>query len=119
MLATANFGTIRQLNSQFTLLALYEAELVGVEIDDAVWQSAGNYWLRMQNDDDSWGYRSSTLNQGFTSGYGTGNGLCRNCRVGDMFWRAAARAKIGENVLCCQGVDDSVRLSQGLNWLES
>ena len=110
-------------NSQFALLALYEAELVGVEIDDAVWQSAEDYWLRMQNDDGSWGYRSSTLNpKGFASGYGTGSMTCAGIAALAICSgvREAARAKIeGENVLCCQDVDDeiAVRLSQGLNWL--
>ncbi len=110
-------------NSQFALLALYEAELVGVEIDDSVWQSAEDYWLRMQNDDGSWGYRSSSLNpSGFPSGYGTGSMTCAGIAALAICSgvREATRAKIeGDNFRCCQDVDDeiAVRMSRGLSWL--
>ncbi|MBP5622589.1 MAG: DUF4159 domain-containing protein, partial [Thermoguttaceae bacterium] len=110
-------------NSQFALLALYEAELVGVEIDDSVWQSAEDYWLRMQNDDGSWGYRSSSLNPaGFPSGYGTGSMTCAGIAALAICSgvREATRAKIeGDGFQCCQDVDDeiAVRMSRGLKWL--
>ncbi len=110
-------------NSQFALLALYEAELIGVEIDDSVWQNAEDYWLRMQNEDGSWGYRSSTLNpEGFPSGYGTGSMTCAGVAALAICSgvRELARAKIeGETFRCCQDVDDeiAVRMSRGLNWL--
>jgi len=43
-------------NSQFALLALYEAERVGVHVADRTWSSALQYWLRQQNPDGSWAY---------------------------------------------------------------
>ncbi len=110
-------------NSQFALLALYEAELVGVEIDDEVWDRAEAYWARMQNEDGSWGYRASPLNPaGNPSGYGTGSMTCAGIASLAICSgvREAARAKVeGERVLCCQEVEDdaAIRISRGLNWL--
>lgn len=110
-------------NSQFAVLALYEAEQVGVAIDESVWKRAENYWLRMQNDDGSWGYRASTLNpEGFPSGYGTGSMTCAGIAALAMTSgvREAARARVeGDDFVCCQDVEDeiAVRISSGLNWL--
>lgn len=110
-------------NSQFALLALFEAELAGVTVDESVWLSAEDYWLRMQNDDGSWGYRSSALNaEGFPSGYGTGSMTCAGISALAICSgvREAARARIeGERAFCCQDVDDEIatRISRGLNWL--
>lgn len=110
-------------NSQFAVLALYEAEQIGVAIDEAVWKRAENYWLRMQNDDGSWGYRASTLNpEGFPSGYGTGSMTCAGIAALAMTSgvREAARARVeGDDFLCCQDFEDeiAVRISSGLNWM--
>ncbi|MBR4975916.1 MAG: terpene cyclase/mutase family protein, partial [Thermoguttaceae bacterium] len=110
-------------NSQFAVLALYEAEQIGVAIDEAIWKRAENYWLRMQNDDGSWGYRASTLNpEGFPSGYGTGSMTCAGIAALAMTSgvREAARARVeGDDFVCCQDVEDeiAVRISSGLNWM--
>ena len=49
-------GTGDNSNSQFALLALYEAERVGVQVPDRTWNLALQYWLGQQNIDGSWGY---------------------------------------------------------------
>ncbi len=110
-------------NSQFAVLALYEAEQVGVAVDEAVWKRAESYWSRMQNDDGSWGYRASTLNpEGTPSGYGTGSMTCAGIAALAMCSgvREAARARVeGDGFLCCQDFEDeiAVRISSGLNWM--
>ena len=43
-------------NSQFAVLALYDAQRVGVEVSRETWQLAADYWRSTQNDDGSWGY---------------------------------------------------------------
>jgi len=43
-------------NSQFAMLALYEAERVGVPVKERTWRLALDYWLRLQNNDGSWSY---------------------------------------------------------------
>lgn len=110
-------------NSQFALLALYEAELVGIEIEDAVWKSAEDYWFRMQNADGSWGYRASPLNPpDFPSGYGTGSMTCAGIAALAICSgvREAARARLdGDGAVCCQEQEDetAARISRGLTWL--
>ena len=110
-------------NSQFALLALYEAELVGIRVDERVWDFALDYWKRMQNDDGSWGYRSSTYNpEGYPSGYGTGSMTCAGIASLAICSgvRDRSRARIeGENAYCCQDVEDEIaeRISRGLDWL--
>lgn len=43
-------------NSQFALLALYEADQIGLTILPEVWQRASGYWEKTQNMDGSWSY---------------------------------------------------------------
>ncbi|HWA98678.1 MAG TPA: prenyltransferase/squalene oxidase repeat-containing protein, partial [Pirellulales bacterium] len=43
-------------NTQFALLALHEAERVGVPVSEQTWRLALGYWQRTQNIDGSWGY---------------------------------------------------------------
>ena len=46
-------------NSQFSMLALYEAEQVGINVKERTWRLALNYWKNQQLSNGSWGYRSS------------------------------------------------------------
>ena len=43
-------------NSQFALLALYEADQIGLSILPEVWNLASGYWEKTQNMDGSWSY---------------------------------------------------------------
>ena len=44
-------------NTQFALLALHEAQRVGVEVREDVWRLSRNYWIRTQNESSGgWGY---------------------------------------------------------------
>ncbi len=43
-------------NSQLAMLALHRADLAGVEVPEAVWRRALNFWTRGQNADGGWGY---------------------------------------------------------------
>ena len=43
-------------NAQFAVLALYDAQRVGVEVSRETWDLAADYWRSTQNDDGSWGY---------------------------------------------------------------
>lgn len=51
-------------NSGFALLALYEADRVGVHVEKEVWRRALNYWTSTQNANGSWGYKPSTPGSG-------------------------------------------------------
>ena len=61
-------GTGDNSNSQFALLALYEAERAGVPVKRPVWEAARRYWEDCQNPDGSFGYH-----KGFP---GTGSMTC-------------------------------------------
>ena len=65
-------------NSQFAMLALYEAERVGVKASDRTWSFALEYWLSQQNHDGSWGYYPLPDRQSPGSGSMTcaGDDLC-------------------------------------------
>ncbi len=111
-------------NSQFAVLALYEAERIGVKIDQKIWDLALDYWSRMQNKDGSWGYRA-TINpslQTTNSGDGTGSMTCAGIAalVICSGIRESGGARIdGEKLQCCQEVDDTVseRINNGLAWM--
>ena len=45
-------------NSQFALMALHEAEQVGIAIDKATFQAALDYWLKRQDKEGGWRYQS-------------------------------------------------------------
>lgn len=110
-------------NSQFALLALFEADLVDVKAPDSTWTAAEDYWSRMQNEDGSWGYRASSLNaEGFPSGYGTGSMTCAGIAALAICSgvREAGTARLeGNQAFCCEEVADeaATRISRGLNWL--
>ncbi|MEZ6068870.1 MAG: hypothetical protein R3C10_01090 [Pirellulales bacterium] len=57
-------------NSQFAMLALSEAERVGVRVNEVTWRVAQAYWRKGQNNDGSWSYKVDG------SGGGSGSMTC-------------------------------------------
>jgi hypothetical protein len=107
-------------NSQFALLALHEAERVGVDIRPQTWRLAKAYWERCQNDDGSWGYKSGEGRVAIRMA-GTGSMTCAGITslaiAADMLREADAKVQ-GENILSCQreqGNND--RVDRALQWL--
>ncbi|MFC1757690.1 DUF4159 domain-containing protein [Planctomycetota bacterium] len=98
-------------NSQFAMLALYEAELAGVEVDKRTWRLALNYWNNLQNKNGSWGY-----NQHETTGSMTCAGIASVLIANQQIGEGDAKGE-GENVECClpHKTDDNV--ARGLKWL--
>jgi hypothetical protein len=105
-------------NSQFALLALYEAELAGVSASSQTWRLAKAYWERCQNPDGSWGY----MQQGGGSGAGTGSMTCAGITslviASDRVQANDARV-VGNRIECCVPHDDkdADRVERGLRWL--
>lgn len=100
-------------NSQFALLALHEAERIGVSASDETWNAARQYWENCQNADGSWGYRRSVP--------GTGSMTCAGIAAliitSQMVHQADARVD-GENIDCCRrATADNDRIRRGLDWL--
>ncbi|RMG03702.1 MAG: hypothetical protein D6741_02025, partial [Planctomycetota bacterium] len=102
-------------NSQFALLALYEAERTGVPVSPETWRLAAGYWERMQNPDGSWGYRAGHPGTGSM----TCAGLASLIIARKMVLPPTARVE-GNSIDCCRPAadeDDAVR--RGLAWLAS
>ncbi|MFO0791907.1 MAG: DUF4159 domain-containing protein [Pirellulales bacterium] len=99
-------------NSQFAVLALYDAQRVGAEVSRDTWVLAADYWRRTQNDDGSWGYVPGDA--------GTGSMTCAG--IGGLAVSSAALESgdaMVENgkVECCrpQSADDN--LDRAIDWL--
>lgn len=98
-------------NSQFAMLALHEAQRIGVQVDRETWRESMKYWSKQQNSDGSWGYRGSN---------GTGSMTCagiasmiiasRNFDRGDA-WVHEGR------ITCCGKQNSNEKIERGLAWL--
>lgn len=100
-------------NSQFALLALYEAERVGIRASDETWKNARDYWEGAQNPDGSWGYRKGLEGTGSMTCAGIGALVITYAMV-----RAPNAAVVGDRVECCQPAnDENDRIARGLAWL--
>jgi hypothetical protein len=100
-------------NSQFALLALYEAERVGVPANEQTWRQANAYWESHQYKDGSWGYAGSR---------GTGSMTCAGIAslviAADRVQAADARAA-GDRIECCldRPAGKTDRIEQAIQWL--
>lgn len=104
-------------NAQFAMLALYEAERVGVSANDHTWLLAKKYWEKRQNTDGAWAYR------GYRNKYnGAGSMTCAGITsliiANDTLQASDARAT-GDRVECCLSSKhrDAVRIERAINWL--
>lgn len=99
-------------NSQFALLALHEAERVGVDVNDQTWLLARNYWTQNQNQNGSWGYKPGLG--------GTGSMTCAGVAAlvitSDRLSRGDAEVD-GDHITCCGEQQDNMQLEQALNWM--
>lgn len=99
-------------NAQFALLALHEAERVGIEINERTWRLAQDYWERSQNEDGSWGYKPSHP--------GTGSMTCAGIAslviTRDSLSKGNAEID-GDRVKCCSQQSDDGAIERGINWM--
>lgn len=102
-------------NSQFALLALYEAERAGVKVSDRTWRFAKEYWERAQNDDGSFGYRVDASTGG--TGSMTCAGIASLVIASGRIREGDARVE-GDQIKCCQqDQSDSNRIERAMQWL--
>ncbi|MEX2114746.1 MAG: DUF4159 domain-containing protein [Pirellulales bacterium] len=100
-------------NSQFALLALYEAERVGIKVREQTWRLALQYWQRLQLPDGSWRYSVAQTSSGSMTCAGIASMIIAS---GEL---SAGDARVVDGVVqCCgeQSVNDSV--DRGLAWLD-
>ncbi len=120
-----NYSMADNSNSQFAVLALYEAELAGIPIPDEVWGEIRDYWVRLQNPDGSWGYRGESQYpadwKGNRSGNGTGSMTCAGivALLVSSANRSTAASVNGDRIACCQENEneDNLRIEAGFHWL--
>ncbi|NQT12985.1 MAG: DUF4159 domain-containing protein, partial [Planctomycetes bacterium] len=102
-------------NAQFALLALHEAERIGVNVSARTWRLARAYWVDHQNADGSWGYEPG--------GVGTGSMTCAGIAslviTSNMVRQSNARVD-GDRIRCCvqdESGEDGIR--RAFQWLGS
>ena len=100
-------------NTQFALLALYEADRVGVRADDSCWRLALSYWERIQKESGAFSYNPESRPSGSMTCAGIGSLIIASGQVNKL------DAKVeGGNVFCCQSAaDDDQPLDRALDWL--
>jgi hypothetical protein len=99
-------------NSQFAILALYDAQRIGVEVSTKTWLLARDYWRETQNDDGSWGYVPGDS--------GTGSMTCAG--IGGLAVASAAlesgdAAVQNGQVQCCRPHEEDRSLDRAIDWL--
>jgi hypothetical protein len=99
--------------THIAMLALYEAERVGVSASDQTWRLAMEFWQKNQNPDGSWGWGP---------GYpGSGSMTCAGIAAIIM---ASGRLNGGDatiegnQVKCCGQGEASDHVARALDWLE-
>jgi len=105
-------------NSQFSILALYEAERVGVSAKKETWQRALDYWDRTQNKDGSWGYKPHAGGSSDPRGSMTCAGIASLIVTSGVLGQGGASVR-GENIICFQKPDGKIaeKIDLGIAWL--
>jgi len=111
----AGLGEGDNSNSQFAILALYEADRVGVRFPERNWRLAKTYWEDCQNPDGSWGYYKGVPGTGSMTCAGISSlVICNEVLAQPSVVYDPATGRIS----CCQASEptgDAVQ--RGLAWL--
>ncbi|MEM8865700.1 MAG: DUF4159 domain-containing protein [Planctomycetota bacterium] len=98
-------------NTQFAVLALYEAQRIGVRVDPEVWRRTNRYWRGLQNDNGSWSYPGAPASGSMTcAGIGALVVISKALDEGD------ARV-VNDKVRCCVGRTNDDAIDRALAWL--
>ncbi|MEZ6115127.1 MAG: DUF4159 domain-containing protein [Pirellulaceae bacterium] len=102
-------------NSQFALLALYEAErlrLDNIQVKESTWRRAQTYWNYWQRKDGSWGYREDQPSSGSMTCAGIASSIITAGQIAD----SDANVADGQ-VQCCGPQADLDSVERGIEWL--
>ncbi len=102
-------------NSQFALLALYEAERVGAKVKPQTWKNAYDYWLSAQLPDGAFAYKK---NRALTTG--TASMTCAGIGAlviasGEV--NAGDATVVNGAVQCCGNQSDNDAIERAVAWL--
>ncbi|WP_197443196.1 DUF4159 domain-containing protein [Lignipirellula cremea] len=112
---SSDFGRGDNSNSQFALLALHEAEKVGVKVKQQTWRLTLDYWLRNQHDDGSWSYTPDEAED-----RATGSMTCAGI---SSLIIASGKVSGGDAVVaddriqCCSPHGDDAPVERALQWM--
>ncbi len=101
-------------NTQFAMLALHEAERVGVPVSQGIWRLALQHWTGDQRGDGSWGYFPNQ-----ETGSMTCAGIASVVIASGRLSSGDANIAGGELQCCGQHAEDkaTVAIARGLAWL--
>ena len=99
-------------NSQFAVLALYDAQCVGAAVKRQTWQLAADYWRRTQNEDGSWGYVPGDVGSGSMTCAGIG-GLATTMAA----LESGDAAVENGHAVCCRPHREDDALERSIAWL--
>jgi hypothetical protein len=105
-------------NTQFAILALWEASKVGVEVPASVWQKALTLYLKEQQSDGSWNYGPNTEHTGAGYGSMTAAGLATIYICSDMLNMAGGCPCIGGKSGGASRADLDKKIDLALDWLD-
>jgi hypothetical protein len=106
-------GIADNSNTQFAMLALHEAERVGVKISDRTWQFSRDYWLKNPVYDKgrgAFGYHNGV------SGSMTCAAIASLIIAEDRLSNAEASI-VGDDIQCCGNVPANDEISRAIDWL--
>jgi Domain of unknown function (DUF4159) len=99
-------------NTQFALLALHEAEQIGVEVKRDTWEFALAYWLRTQREDGSWAYTESEPSSGSMTCAGIGCVVICTSKI-----QSGDAQVVGDSVECCGSQSEDAAVERAMQWL--
>lgn len=99
-------------NSQFALLALHQAERVGIEIPLQTWTSAQDYWQERQQPSGAWSYNRFGLPTGSMTCAGVASLV-----ITSQHARQPSASIVGGQIQCCGDVSAELAVEKGLRWL--
>jgi hypothetical protein len=99
-------------NTQFALLALWEAQRVGVEVSADVFERSAGYWRRLQKPDGGWGYDVAQP----ATGSMTCAGIASMLIIENALDRTEALV-LDDRIVCCGGDVAASASQRGLAWL--
>jgi hypothetical protein len=99
-------------NAQFALLALHEAERVGVPVKRSTWELALDYWLRTRRAGGSWGYTESDPATGSMTCAGIASVVICSGKISEGDARVT-----GGTVECCGSHSENDSVERALQWL--
>jgi hypothetical protein len=104
-------------NSQFAVLALHEAERVGVKIQSTTWQRAYNYWISSQDPGGGWGYYNNAIPDYPVTASMTCAGIAGLVITSGKVSPGDATVDPQGNIHCCGEREDDDGLENAVSWL--